>query len=161
MTKVPMFIIDKLEIRKGKLLFYKGSEFIKHRLCPMTNKNNELVDVPGHTTSWNLGIITFELSVFVISLCLKILFSPYLSMQMRIIDKWKTFVSRFFNHLWSNFLLANAKEGIVVRIIPEDTNARHLLIKGFHVGHLSLMFFVCEMSHNIIISLQKYIFPLN
>ena len=148
MAKIPMLIIDKLEIRKRKLLFYKGCKFIKHRLCPMAYKDNELVDVPSHTASWNLGVVALELGLFVFGLCLKILLGPYLSVQTRIVDKRNTFISRFFNHFWGNFLLANAKKGIVVRVVPEDTNAGHLLVKGLHIPHLSLVFLVCELSHN-------------
>ena len=31
---------------------------------------------------------------------------------------------------------------LVLKVVPEDTDARHLFIKGFHVSHLFLMFFV-------------------
>ena len=143
MTKIPMLIIDKLEIGKRELLFDKGREFIKYRLCPVTHKDNELVDVPSHATSWDLCVVALELGLLVFSLCLKIFLGPYLSVQMRVIDKGKTFVGSFFNHLRSYFFLTNAKKGFVVRVVPEDANTRHLLVKGFHVSHLPPMFFVC------------------
>ena len=148
MTKIPMLIIDKLEIRKREFLFDKGREFIKHRLCPMAYKNNELVNVPGHTASGNLCIVPFKLGVLVLRLCLEVFFHPYLPMQLGIVDKWKTFFGCFFNHLRRYFLLTNTKKSFVLRVIPKNTDARHLFVEGLHVGHLFLMIFVCKLSHN-------------
>ena len=81
------FIIDKLEVRKRELLLDKGRKFVNNRLCPMAYKDNELIDIPSHATSWHLGIVTFKLCILMFSLCLKVFFYPYLSVQMRIIDK--------------------------------------------------------------------------
>ena len=55
MTDIPVLIIDKLEIWKREFLFDKGREFIKYWLCPLTYKDNELIDIPSHTTSGNLS----------------------------------------------------------------------------------------------------------
>lgn len=81
-------------------------------------------------------------------LCPEILFHPHLSVKMRIIDEGQSLLRSLFNHLRSDFLLADSKERILVKVIPEDTDARHLLVKGLHVSHLSLMFIICELCHN-------------
>ena len=130
MTKIPMLIVDEFEIRKRKLIFDKCREFIKNRLCPMAYKDNELIDVPSHATSWHLRVVV---------------------VQMRIIDKGKPLISSFLNHLRRYLFLTNTKKGFVFRVIPEDANARHLFIESLHVGHLLLMFFVCKLSHNSVI----------
>ena len=95
MTKIPVFVIDKLEVRKREFFFDKYRKFIKNRLCPMANKDDELIDIPSHTPSWHLGIVTFKLCVHMFGLCLKVFLHPYLSMQMRIVDKGKTLVGSF------------------------------------------------------------------
>ena len=150
MTKIPMLIVDKLEIRKREFLFNKGCKFIKYRLCPMAYKNNELVNVPSHTASGHLCIVAFKLGVLMLRLCLEVFFHPHLPVQMGIVDKRKAFVGCFFNHLRRYFLLANTKERFVLRVIPKNTDARHLFIEGLHIGHLFLMFFVCKLIHNAI-----------
>ena len=148
MTKIPMLVIDKLEVRKRKFFFNKCRKFIKNRLCPMAYKDNELIDIPSHATSWHLGIVSFKLCILMFGLCLKVFFHPYLSVQMRIVDKGKALVGSFLYHLRRDFFLTNAKKGFVLWIVPEDSNARHLFIKSLHVGHLFIMFFVCQVSHN-------------
>ena len=61
----------------------------------MSDKDNELVDVPSHTTTWNLCIVAFELGFFVLGLSLKVLFGPHLSVQMGIVDEGQTFLCSF------------------------------------------------------------------
>ena len=73
MTEIPMFIIDELEIGKRKLRLDKSREFIKHRLCPVADKDDELVDVPSHTASWDLRVVAFELCFLMLGLCFEIL----------------------------------------------------------------------------------------
>jgi len=87
MTKIPVLIIDKLEIGKGEFLFDKGREFIKHRLCPMAYKDNKLVDVPSHTASGYLGIVALEFCILMFCLRLEVFLHPYVSVKMRIILK--------------------------------------------------------------------------
>ena len=43
MTKIPVLIIDKLEVRKREFFFDKCRKLIKNRLCPMTYKDDELI----------------------------------------------------------------------------------------------------------------------
>ena len=136
MAKIPVLIVDKLEIWKREFLFNQGSEFIKHRLGPMAYKNNELVNVPSDTASGHLCIVPFKLGVLMLSLCLEVFFRPHLSMQMGIVDKRKAIVGSFFNHLRGYFLLTNTKERFVLRVIPKNTDARHLFVKPLHIGHL-------------------------
>ena len=155
MTKIPMLVIDKLEIWKREFFFDKGCKFVKDWLCPMAYKDNELIDVPSHATSWHLGIVTLKLGLFMFGLCLKVFFHPYLPVQMRIVDKGKTFVGSFLNHLRCYLLLTNTKKRFVFWIVPEDTNARHLFIESLHVGHLLLMIFVCKLSHDSIFLVQN------
>ena len=148
MTKIPMLIVDKLEIRERKFFFDKGCKIIKYRFCPMAYKNNELINVPCHTASGHLCIVPFKLGVLMLSLCFEIFFHPHLPMQMGIVDERKTFISCFFNHLRCYFLLTDTKERFVLRVIPKNTDAWHLFVEGLHVGHLFLMIFVCKLSHN-------------
>ena len=153
MTKIPVLVIDKLKVRKREFFFDKGCKLIKNRLCPMAYKNNELIDVPGYTPSWHLSIIALKFRLFMFSLCLKVFFHPDLSVQMRIVDKGKPLVGSFLNHLRRYLFFTNTKKGFVLWIVPENTNARHLFIESLHVGHLFLMFFVCQLSHNYPFSL--------
>ncbi len=155
MTKILMVIIDILEVRKRKFFLYKRRKFVKNRLSPVAYKDNELIDVSGHATSWHLGVVTLKLRVLMFGLCLKVFFCPNLSVQLRIVDKRKTLISSFLNHLWRYLFLTNSKEGFILWIVPEDTNARHLFIESLHVGHLLLMFFVCKLSHASIFLVQR------
>ena len=149
MTKIPMLIIDKLEVRKREFFLDKGRKFVKNRLCPMAYKNNELINVPSDASSWHLGIVTLKLGIFMSGLGLKVFFHPYLPVQMRIVDKGKALVGCFFNHFRRYLLLADTKERFVLRVIPKNTDARHLFVESLHISHLHLMFFVCKLSHNI------------
>ena len=168
MTKIParallacyqrdarMLIVNKLEVRKREFILDKGRQFVKDRLCPMAYKDNELIDIPSHATSWHLGIVTFKLCFLMFGLCLKVFFRPYLSVQMRIVDKGKPLVGCFLNHLRRYLFLTNTKKGFVLWIVPENTYARHLFIESLHVGHLLLMFFVCKLSHDSIFLVQR------
>lgn len=148
MTQIPMFIIYELEIRKSELLLNESRKLIKNRFCPMTYKNDELINIPSHTASRYLCVIAFELCIFVFCLSLEILFGPHLTMQVRVVDKGNTFVSRFLNHLRCYFLFTYSEKRMILWVIPKDAYRRHLLIEGFHAGHLVIMFFFCELSHN-------------
>ena len=155
MTKVLMLIIDKFEVRKREFFLDKSCKFVKNRLCPMAYEDDELIDIPSHATPWHLCIVTLKLCVRMLGLCLKVFFRPYLSVQMRIVDKGKTLVGCFLNHLRRYLFLSNAKKGFVLWIVPKDANARHLFIESLHVGHLLFMIFVCKLSHDSIILVQK------
>ena len=155
MTKIPVLVIDKLEIRKREFFFDECRKFVKNRLCPMAYKDNELIDIPSYATSWHLSIVALKLCLLVLGLCLKVFFHPYLSVQMRIVDKGKPLISSFFNHLRRYLFLSNTKKGFVLWIVPENTNARHLFIESLHVGHLFLMIFVCKLSHDSIFLVQR------
>ena len=67
---------------------------------------------------------------------------PHLSMQLWIVDERFPFFCSFLHHLGSELLLSHAKEHLVIKVIPEDTDARHLLVKRLHVCHLLVMFFL-------------------
>ena len=71
MTKILLLIVDKFEIWESEFLFDKGGEFIKHRLCPMAYKDDELINIPCNTASRHLSIVAFELCVFVFCLRLE------------------------------------------------------------------------------------------
>ena len=155
MTQIPMLIIDKLKVWKGELFLNQRSERIQDRLCPVANQDNELVDVPSHATSWNLRVVTLELRFLMLGLRLEVLLRPYLSVQMGIVEERKPLISGIFYHLWSHLLFANAKEGIVSRVIPKYAYAGHLLVEGFHIGHLLLVIFVGELCHDYIFCVQS------
>ena len=77
MTKIPVLIIDKLEVRKREFFFDKCRKLIKNRLCPMAYKNDELIDIPSYTSSWHLCIVTLKLGLLMFGLCLKIFFQGW------------------------------------------------------------------------------------
>lgn len=155
MTKIPVLIIDKLKVWKGELFLDQRSERFKDRLCPVTNQDNELVDIPCHTTSWNLRVVALKLCFLMLGLRLEIFLRPYLSVQMRIVKERKSIDGSIFYHLRSHLLFANAKERVIRRIVPEDTYARHLLVKGFHRSHLLLVSIVGKLCHNYIFCVQS------
>ena len=136
-----MRIIDKFEVREGEFLFYQLCEFVKNRLGPVTYKHNELVNVPSYTSTRYLSVITHELGFNMLSLSLKILFHPYLTVQMWIVDKRNSFIGSLLNHLRSNLFFTNTKEVVFFRVVPKDSDTRHLLVESLHIGHLSLMLF--------------------
>ena len=80
MAKVPVFIVNKFKIRKGELFFYQFRQFFLQRFCPLSYKNNKLVNCPSHSSAWHLRIVAFELGIFMLGLRTEVLFRPYLAM---------------------------------------------------------------------------------
>lgn len=84
-----MFVIYELEVREGEFLLYHPGEFGLDGLCPLTDKDNELVDGPSNTAPGNLGVISLELCFFACSLGAEIFLCPNVTMQMRIASAMK------------------------------------------------------------------------
>lgn len=80
MAKVPVFIVNKFKIRKGELFFYQFRQFFLQRFCPLSYKNNKLVNCPSHSSAWHLSIVSLELGFYMLSLRTEVLFRPYLAM---------------------------------------------------------------------------------
>jgi len=51
MTKVPVLVVDVLEVWEREFLLEKSGEFFLDGLCPMTYKDDELIYVPGYSTA--------------------------------------------------------------------------------------------------------------
>ena len=86
MTKVPVLVVNKLEIRERKLFLNHGCQLIEYRFCPLDYQDNELINVLCHATLWNLCIIALELCFFMLVLCLEVLLCPHLPVKMRVVD---------------------------------------------------------------------------
>ena len=54
MTKVPVMVIDELEIRQRELPLQQFGELILDGLCPLAYQHNKLINVPGDTTTFAL-----------------------------------------------------------------------------------------------------------
>lgn len=113
----------------------------------MANKYDELIYAPGYTSARDLGIISFELGVQVFGLGTEILFCPNLAVQCGIVDEGLSLIGRLLYFARSKLFLSHAKEGMILRIIPEDSYRRHLLVEGLHVRHLCVMFFFGKVCH--------------
>lgn len=137
-----MFVVNVFEVWEGEFLFEEGGKFFLDGLSPMAHENDELVDVPSNTASGYLGVVAFEFGGFMLSLGTEIFFCPNLAMQMRIVDEGHAFFGGFFHLLGGEFLFANAKEIVFFGIVPKDTHAWHLLVKGAHIVHLRLSIFI-------------------
>jgi hypothetical protein len=122
-TEVPVLVVDVFEVWEGEFLLEKSGEFFLDGLCPMTYKDDELVDVPGYSTT-------------------KIILCQNLSKQMGIVDEGHAFFGCFLHLLGSKFLFANAEEIMLFWIVPKDTYAWHLLVEGSHVVHQRLSVFI-------------------
>ena len=159
MAEIPMDIINKFEIRKSKLFFYHLCQFSFNGLSPLADEDNEFIDIPCHTPSWYLGIVTNKLARFSCRLRTEIFFCPNLTMQMRVVDERKSFIGSFLNLLWRKLLLAHAKEGVIIRIEPENAYLRHGFIQGTHSVHLLLYFFfghdILYFCYSIIFSIER------
>ena len=137
-----MLVVDVFEVWEGEFPLEKSGEFFLNGFSPMSYKDDELVDVPGYSTTRYLGVVTFELSWFMLGLRTEVFFSPNLSMQMRIVDEGHASFGCFLNLLGGQLLFANAEEVMLVGIVPKDAHAWHLLIEGTHVVHLRLSVFI-------------------
>ena len=149
MAQVPVPIVHKFEIRQSKLFLYKFSQSVLNRLGPFANKNNELINSPSHSATWDLSVITFELRFNMLCLGTIKLLGPHLPMQVRIVNKRFPLFSSLLNLAWSKFLPTDAKKAIISWIIPKDSHAWHPLFKGFHILHLRLMFFITKLRHTL------------
>ena len=136
-----MNIVHELEVREGELLFNQLCEFVKNRLGPVTYKHNELINVPSYTSTWYLSVITHKLCFNMLRLSLKILFHPYLTVQMWIVNKRNSFIGSLLNHLRSNLFFTNTKKAVFFGVVPKDSDTGHLLVESLHIGHLGLMLF--------------------
>ena len=132
-------VVDELEVREGEFLFEEVGELVLDGLGPLANEYNEFVDVPGDSTTRDLGIVSSELRLDMFCLGFKVFFSPNLTVQLGVVDEGNTFFSCVLNHFRGKFLFANAKELMVIQVIPKDSDARHLLVERCHVRHLSFM----------------------
>ena len=133
-----MFVVYELEVREGEFLLYHPGEFGLDGFCPLTDKDNELVDGPSYTAPGNLGVISLELCFFACSLGAEIFLCPNVTMQLRIVDERQAIVSSFLHLLWGDFLLSDTEETLVLRVVPEDADLWHWFIKGAHCVHLLL-----------------------
>ena len=59
-TEVPVVVVDELEVREGEVLFEEVGELGLDGLGPLTHQHNELINVPCHTTTGNLRVVTLE-----------------------------------------------------------------------------------------------------
>ena len=121
----------------------------------MAYKDYELIDVPSYSSSWHLSIVTFKFGILMFGLS----FEVFPHVQKRVINEGESPVSSFLYHFRRYLFFANAKERFILKVIPEDTDARHLFIEDFHVGHQLLTFFVCKLSHHSLFlsaKLQKF-----
>ena len=142
-----MVVVDEFKVREREFLFEEGGELVLDGLGPLANEYNEFVDVPGDSTTRNLGIVSSELRLDMFCLGFKVFFSPNLTVQLGVVDEGNTFFSCLLNHLWRQFLFANTKELMVIRVVPENSHTWHLFIVGCHVLHLGVMVFIVELSH--------------
>ena len=128
-AQIPMLVIDELEIRKREFLLNQLREFVQDGLGPMTDQNDELVDIPCHASARDLGIIPRKLCLDVFGLGLEILLRPDLPMQPRIVDERNALLGSLLHFTWCDFLLVDPKEALLPRVIPEDTHGGHRLVK--------------------------------
>ena len=140
-------VVDKFEIGQGKLFFHQLCQFLLDRFGPMTYEHDELVDSPCNSATWNLSIIAFELCIVVFGLGTEILFGPYLTMQMWVVDERLAFFCSIFYLTRSDLFFTHTKKRVVIGIIPENTYGRHRLIERTHVVHLRLMIYLVKVGH--------------
>ena len=133
-----MVVIDKFEVREGEFFFYHLRELSLNRFGPLAYEDDEFVDIPSHASSGHLGVVTLELGGFARCLGAEVFLGPYLSVQVRVVDERQAVVSRFFRLFGGKLLLADAEEGLALRIIPEDSDLRHRFVQGSHCLHLLL-----------------------
>ncbi len=95
----------------------------------MAHQNDEFVNIPGNTSTGHLSIVSLELSFNMFSLSLEIFFCPNITVQFGIVYKRHTFLCGLLNITRRNLFLMNSKEAVLLRVIPEDSNAWHLLIE--------------------------------
>ena len=69
-------------------------------------------------------------------------------MQMWIIDERLSFLSGLLHLSWSQLFFAHSEKGVVFGVVPENSHARHLLVKRTHIVHLRFMLFLCQVCHN-------------
>lgn len=50
MTEIPMNVVNKFKVWKCKFFLNHSREFGLYWLCPLTHKDNKLVDIPSDTT---------------------------------------------------------------------------------------------------------------
>ena len=74
-----MIVIDELEIRKCKGIFYQCRQLILDGFRPMTYKYNELVNTPGHTAARDLRVVASKLCLQVLGLRTEVLLGPDLT----------------------------------------------------------------------------------
>lgn len=139
-AQVPMLIIDEFKIRQRELLLEKLSQLFLNGFCPSSYENNKFINVPCYSSSWYLCVVAFKFCFFMLGLGTKVFFGPYLPVKVWVVNEWDSVLSSFLHSLRSQFFFVNTKERMVLRVIPEDSHARHLLIECSHTFHLSLMF---------------------
>ena len=109
MPQVPMLVIYELKIGQREFIFKQPTELFLDRLCPMAHKDDEFINIPRHSPTGYLSVVPLKLGGFMLGLRTEVFFSPHLTMQMRIIDKWHTLLGGFLNLLGSKFFLTHSK----------------------------------------------------
>ena len=86
-TKIPMLVINKLEVWQGELFLNQFCQFVLDGFGPMTNKDNELINGPRYTAARYLCIVALELRLIMLGLSTEILLGPDLTVQVWIVYK--------------------------------------------------------------------------
>ena len=60
-TEIPMFVITKLKVRQGEVLFKQRGQLILYILCPLTDEDHKMIYRPSYTATRYLYIIAAEL----------------------------------------------------------------------------------------------------
>ena len=138
-TEVPVLVVHKLEVRQGELFFQQFGELVLNGLCPFANQDNKLIYVPSNTPPRDLSVVALKLRWLMGCLGAEVLLRPNLAVQLRIVDEGHTILGCLLHHLGCDLLLVHPKEAVLLGVILEYYDARHLLIADLHGGHLSLM----------------------
>ena len=109
MAQVPMLVIHKFKIGQRKFFFKQPGKLFLDRLCPMPHKHYEFINIPCHSATRYLSVVTLKFCGFMLGLSTEIFFSPHLAMQMRVIDKWQTFLGSIFHLPGSKLFLSHSK----------------------------------------------------
>ena len=67
--------------------------------------------------------------------------------QLGVVDERLPFLSSVLHLARSQFFLSNTKKGMVLRVVPKDTHAWHLFVKGTHFLHLCFVLLSCQFFH--------------
>ena len=96
-----------------------------------------------------MSVVTFELGINVFGLCTEVLLSPNLTVQFGVVYEGHASFGRSLNVSGSNLFLIYPKQIMLLLVVPEDSDAGHLLVERFHVSHLGLMLFFGQLCYII------------